>query len=151
MLLSPLALARRGPFSLRSLRPPYAPLKANTIGGITKRMLSQLGVPVNIFGAHSTRGAGVQFYKSLGLSSEQVCEIGKWKNASAFTSHYLRVGAASKASTLLRDLVHNVSPMGSAEPDRSRTPGRTPEPGGRDREGEAQSIGETRLFLPTVV
>ena len=128
---------------LRSLRPPYPPpLKANTIGSITKKLLSDLGVPMGIFGAHSTRGAGVQFYKQLGLSSEEVCELGKWKNTSAFTSHYLRIGAASAASQKLRGLVHNVSPMGSAEPDQSRTPGSASNPGGRDWEGEAQSIGD---------
>ena len=39
-------------------------------------------------------------------------------------------------------LVHNVSPRGSAEPDRSRTPTNLCELGGSDREGEAQSLGE---------
>ena len=97
---------------------------------------------MGVYGAHSTRGAGVQLYKNLGLSSEQVCELGKWKNTGAFTSHYLRLGAAKAAARTLETLVHNVSPMGSAEPDQSRTPGNTSDLGGRDWEGEAQSIGD---------
>ena len=96
-------------------------------------------MPMGILGAHSGRVAGVQLYKQLGLPSEEVCELRMWKNASVFTSHYLRIGAASAASQKLRGLVHNVSPMGSAEPDQSRTPGSTNNPGGRDWEGEAQS------------
>ena len=45
---------------LRSLKAPYRPIKANSIGGITKRLLSALGVPMGVYGAHSTRRAGVQ-------------------------------------------------------------------------------------------
>ena len=51
------------------------------------------------WGPHSTRGAGAQMYKHLSLTSEEVFEIGKWKNTGAFSSHYLRVGAAKIAST----------------------------------------------------
>ena len=31
--------------------------------------------------------------KRLGLEGEQVCEIGRWKNVQAFTSHYQRLGS----------------------------------------------------------
>ena len=48
---------------LRSLKPPFAPLSANTIGSITKALLDKLGVPMGAFGPHSTRGAGVAFDK----------------------------------------------------------------------------------------
>ena len=54
-------------------------LSADTIGSLTKTALGKLGVPTNFLGPHSTRGAGVSFYKQLGLTSEEVCEIGKWK------------------------------------------------------------------------
>ena len=58
MSLRPLLIVLRVPPLLRSLRPPYPPLKANTIGSITKKLLSDLGVPMGILGAHTTRGAG---------------------------------------------------------------------------------------------
>ena len=80
-----------------SLVPPYKPLSANSLGRITKNLLKKLGVPMEVFGPHSTRGAGVKFYKDLEPSSEQVCGLGQWKNAGAFTTHYLRLGAAETA------------------------------------------------------
>ena len=88
-------------------------------------------------------------YKKLGLSSEEVSEIGKWKSTGAFTTHYLRVGASQKASTKLNSLlVHSASSGGSAAPDQSRTPGTKRDTGGSDWEGEAQSPDEATLPTP---
>ena len=137
-------VAEGGPLLL-SLVPPFKPLTANTIGSLTRKLLADLGVPTKIWGPHSTRGAGVQLYKYLGLNSEEVCEIGKWKNTAAFSSHYLRLDAALKAGEKLSALVHNVSPSRSAEPDQSRTPGNFYDLGGSDWEGEAQRLGEPTL------
>ena len=92
-------LVPAGSLLLRPLVPPFSPLVANTVGSITKIILYKFGVSTQFWGPHSTRGAGVFMYKKLGLSSEEVCEIGKWKNTGAFTTHYLRVGASQKAST----------------------------------------------------
>jgi hypothetical protein len=80
----------------------------------------------------------------MGLSSEQVCEIGKWKNVSAFSSHYLRLGATNIASQHISELVHKVSPLGVAESDLTWTPGKD-DPGGSVREDEARSNGEPTL------
>ena len=82
---------------LRALKPPYIVLQPNSIGCITKDYLNRLGCPLGAFGPHSTRGAGVKMYKNFGFSTEQVCEIGKWKNTHAFSPHYLRLGATSVA------------------------------------------------------
>ena len=124
-----------------SLKAPFVPLKANTLGSLTKQSLSRLGVDTNVWKAHSTRGAGVAMYKSLGLSSEEVCEIGKWKNASAFTSHYLRLNATDKIGAKIYQMVHSVSPLQSAESDLTWTTG-IGDPGGSVREDGAQSHGE---------
>ena len=59
-----------------SLTPPFKALSANSIGRITKKLLQQLGVPVSVFGPHSTRGAAVKMFKDFGLPSEVVCELG---------------------------------------------------------------------------
>ena len=108
--LSPLHLVQRhvqlaslqskpgGPVFL-SLNPPFQPLSANSIGRITRQLLLRLGVPMAIFGPHSTRGAAVKMFKKLGLSSEIVCELGQWKNTEAFTKHYLRIGGAQVAGS----------------------------------------------------
>ena len=91
-------------------------------------------------------GRGVFLYKNWGFYSEEVCEIGKWKNISAFATHYLRLNATDRAAEKLQALVHKISPGGSAEPELSRTPpSQFGESGGGDSEGEAQDTGEIRL------
>jgi len=75
-----------------ALTPPFASLTANSIGRITKNIFTSSGVPTSFFIAHSTRGAAVKMFKSLGLDSEIVCELGGWKDTDAFTKHYLRLG-----------------------------------------------------------
>jgi hypothetical protein len=137
-----------GSLLLRQLKPPYAPLSNNTVGSITKKVLSKFGIDTSFWGPHSTRGAGVQLYKKLGLNSEEVCEVGKWKNVNAFTAHYSRLGASNKASQKINHLVHTVSPICSAESDWSSTP-RRKDMGGMDQEDEAQGIGEPTL--PTLL
>ena len=81
---------------------------------------------MQVFGAHSTRGAGVSFYKRMGLSSEEVAEIGQWKNLSAFQAHYLRLNAAQSVTDkfYIPKRVHKVSPWDCAEPEGSCTPRR---------------------------
>jgi len=74
---------------LIALNAPYRALSSDRVGSITKEVLAKYGIPPH-WGPHSTRGAGVSFYKHLGLSSEQVCEIGRWKNTEAF-KHCRRV------------------------------------------------------------
>ena len=93
-------------------------------------------------GPQFKRGAAVNFYKSMGLTSEEVCQLGKWKNTGAFTSHYLRLGAVEKAEG---KIVHNISPDRSAEHDQSRTPRTEEDSGGSDWECEAQEDGEILL------
>ena len=122
-----------------SLKPPFKPLSANSIGRITKQLLEKMGVPVSLFGAHSTRGAAVKMFKKLGLSSEIVCELGQWKNTEAFAKHYLRIGAAQVAgSVLAQKLVHRVPSCSSDEPGGSSSPGTRQDPGRRDPPHEAQ-------------
>ena len=127
-----------------SLTPPFLPLKANSIGSITRSGLSTLGVDTSIWKPHSTRGAGVTMMKKLGMSSEEVCEIGKWKNVNAFTGHYLRLNATETLGTRISTLVHKVSPLRSAEADLTWTT-RKYDLGGNVREAEAQSNGEPTL------
>ena len=141
-------LVPAGSFLFRALIPPFGPLSAKSLGSITKQLLSDLQVPVDIFGAHSTRGAAVCFYKKLGLSSDQVAQLGKWKNLEAFQKHYLRLGSVQVAENCLDGLVHNVSQGACAEPAWSRTPGADQAPGGSDHKGGAQEHCETLFLSP---
>ena len=140
---------------LLALKPPYQPISADTVGSITKNFLEQFGISSQIWGPHSTRGAGVGLMRKLGLSAEEVCEIGKWKSVDAFCAHYQRLGAQETLETKLclalavKGGVHSqTSHWGSAEPEVSRTPPSQRERGGRDTEGEAQSQCEVMPCLP---
>ena len=137
------ALVPQGSLVFRALSAPYSALSADRIASLTKRLLEYFGVYTQFWGPHSTRGAGVQFYKKLGLTSDQVCEIGQWKNVEAFTHHYLRVGAHDSAAQYLAPYVHRASQGQRAEPEGSTTPP-TEDRGGGEPEGEAQ-----RHFEPT--
>jgi hypothetical protein len=125
----------------------------STIGSITKNFLQQFGISTQVWGPHSTRGAGVGLMKKLGLSADEVCEIGKWKSVDAFCAHYQRLGAQEKLEENLNlalaceSGVHSqTSHRGSAEPDLSRTPLSPGDRGGRDKEGEAQTLCEVMPF-----
>ena len=73
------------------------PLTSNTVNSLTKASLAELGVDTTHWKPHSTRGAGVLWWKSAGLKVEEIQQLGQWKNASAFQAHYLRLGVASRA------------------------------------------------------
>ena len=83
---------------LIGLKPPYAPICANTVTSITKEALLGLGLDLGEDGAHTTRGAFVGFYKYLELPSEVVAELGQWANLEAVGKHYLRLGAVDQAA-----------------------------------------------------
>jgi hypothetical protein len=141
------AQCRPGTLLFRALQPPFHPLKPNTLGSLTKTLLQSLGFPLVGYGPHSTRGAGVKMYKELGFTSEQVCEIGKWKNPTAFTAHYLRIGATRNVAEVLPKMFSKGksaqnSPLRSAESDWACTPGNVSDTGGRVQEDEAQNNGE---------
>ena len=121
--------------------PPHKPLCANSIGSLTKGALQKLGIDTTFWKPHSTRGAGVTMFKRLGMSSEEVCEVGKWKNVNAFNSHYVRLGASDVVGEKIGTMVHNVSPLSSADPDQTWTTGMQ-DLGGNVWEGDAQSNGE---------
>ena len=88
-------------------------------------------------------------YKSLGLSTEHVCELGKWKNFQAFSNHYMRLDSSTVAGGVLaKFLVHNISPGISAEPDQSCTPRTFTDLGGSDWDGVARKTGEPPLISP---
>jgi hypothetical protein len=123
-------------------------LLSNSIASLTKKILERHGIDSTHWQPHSTRGAGVVMYKNIGLSAEEVCEVGKWKNTQAFSTHYLRLGASQKAACALDKVVHTVSPVNCAESDMTSTPGNIMKQGGMVMEDGAQRAGETRFIQP---
>ena len=47
-------------------------------------------------------------FKRMGLSSEQVCALGAWKNSTAFDKHYLRLNTCDTARTVAENLLELV-------------------------------------------
>ena len=86
----------------------------------------------------------------MGLSSEVIAQLGRWKNEKAFSEHYLRLQAPQLAAQKILEHVHNVSRGIGPEADRSCTP-LTQEERGRDLEAEGTRQGETRLFPGDVI
>ena len=127
----------------RSLTPPFHKLCSNSLGRITREILRDQGINVSLWQPHNTRGAGVSMFKELGLSSEQVCEIGAWKSSATFGQYYLRLNAAKNLNRFVEKLqVHTVSPGDCAELDQTRTPRTNRDLGGSVWESQAQDTGE---------
>ena len=61
---------------LLALAKPGKPLSADVIGSLTNEIFVKFGIP-SVFGPHSTRGAGVNLYRSLGLDAQEVIGQGK--------------------------------------------------------------------------
>ena len=100
-----------GPLLL-SLQAPWRPLSSDTVAIVTKRAMKLFGIPSHIWGAHSTRGAGVGLMRKLGLSADDVCEKGKWKIVGAFFAHYQRLGAQKIMEEKLNDTSGSALPPG---------------------------------------
>ncbi len=91
-----------------TLEKPFRHLTAGTIVSITSSCLARFDIDTKDWGATSTREVGVTFYKNLGLSAEEVCEIDKWKDINTFTAHCQRL-EAHMAAAKKDDLEHNTS------------------------------------------
>ena len=142
--------ARRGTPLLRALEPPYSPLSADRVNSITKGALTQLGVPAK-YGAHSTRGAGVNLWASLGLKPEMIAEIGQWASLQAFSKFYLRLKALPHAESFILHMlsrmrqhhtnVHSAS-LGSSPSSESSASPPTQDRGREEGEDEAQDASD---------
>ena len=71
----------------KGLVKPHRPLSASCIASLKKVIMARHGVDTKVFKAHSTRGAGSEDQKELGLPSEVSCEVCSWKNSKAFDKH----------------------------------------------------------------
>eukprot|EP00667_Euglena_gracilis_P019976 EG_transcript_21508 len=91
------------------------PLTSERVNSLTKEILQEGGVDTTHWKPHSTRGAGVLWWKNAGLQVEEVQQLGQWKNFGAFQAHYLRLGVVSKIQTIMAQRgVHSTSPSRSA-------------------------------------
>mmetsp|Transcript_17847 Transcript_17847/g.28286 ORF Transcript_17847/g.28286 Transcript_17847/m.28286 type:complete len:526 (-) Transcript_17847:59-1636(-) len=126
---------------------PHRPLSASRIASLTKVIMARHGVDTTVFKAHSTRGAGLEAQKDLGLPSEVSCEVGSWKNSEAFDKHYKRLGAVQQVAVAVSASldVHSSPEPSCAPTEPSTTPLNEHAKGRGEGEGEAQDgSGPTR-------
>ena len=71
-----------------SVRKPYAPVKAATIGHWLQKLMAQAGIDVSIFSAHSTRGATTSKAKNVGVSTADIMKTADWSSVSPFRRFY---------------------------------------------------------------
>ena len=72
------------------------PLSFHRLKSLTKEVMQEFGISVDHWKPHSTRGAGVLWWKNAGMQVEEVQQLGAWKNLGAFQAHYLRLAVAQR-------------------------------------------------------
>ena len=73
-----------------SVRKPYKPVKAATIGHWLKKVMKDAGVDTEVFSAHSTRGASTSKARSVGVATADILKAANWSSASTFCRFYCR-------------------------------------------------------------
>ena len=68
----------------------HNPVKSVTISGWIKQVLKEAGIDINMFSAHSTRGATASKAVAAGISVDTVLRAGHWASASTFRKFYHR-------------------------------------------------------------
>ena len=102
-LLDPVACLRGYILKTELFRDPYNegslfissvgqhnPVKSVTISGWIKQVLKEAGIDINMFSAHSTRGAAASKAVAAGISVDTVLRAGHWASASTFRKFYHR-------------------------------------------------------------
>lgn len=68
----------------------HNPVKSVTISGWIKQVLREAGIDINMFSAHSTRGAAASKAIAAGILVDTVLRAGHWASASTFRKFYHR-------------------------------------------------------------
>ena len=118
---------------------PFKAIFASRIGAITAAEMRLAGIPED-FGLHATRGARLQFSKSLSLSMDHARDVGCWANYGAFKVHYERVRAVQSLSLLLQEpFVHTLSGTAVCQAESPHIPSNKAKQGKKSRQGGSTS------------
>lgn len=89
---------------------PHGPVCRSTISRWIKTVLSQAGIDVSVFGAHSTRAAATSAASSRGVPIPQIMKAAGWSRDSTFFRFYNRhvdvTSDSPNANTSLSELLH---------------------------------------------
>lgn len=67
---------------------PHRPVVTCTVARWLKNIISEAGIDVGLFKAHSTRAAATSKARSEGLAVEQICKMANWSGVSVFEKFY---------------------------------------------------------------
>ena len=70
------------------LKSPHKSVGASTVACWIKEVLANSGIDVDMFSAHSTRGAAASKAFSAGVPVERILKTGGWSSESVFSRHY---------------------------------------------------------------
>ena len=73
-----------------SFAPPYRAVGTQTIARWTKLTMKCAGIDVDLFKAHSTRGASASGLAKMGIPLQDILKKGCWSHESTFKHFYLR-------------------------------------------------------------
>ena len=91
-----------------SVRRPFRPVKAATIGHWLKDMLKAAGINTSIFSAHSTRSAATSKAKATGVPMSEILKVANWSSSSTFCRFYNRtISPVLFGQAVLRNGQHN--------------------------------------------
>ena len=102
------------PHLLLSFRRPHKSVASSTVARWLRTVLSEAGVDVAVFRAHSTRGAASSAAAGAGVSMTAILATADWRQASTFRRFYHRREAPS-SQTVFQEAVLSRSPVSTAD------------------------------------
>ena len=83
-------LTNAGDMLFCSFAPPYKAVGSQTIARWTKTTMQKAGIDVELFKAHSTRGASASGMAKAGVPMDEILKRGCWTHQDTFRQFYLR-------------------------------------------------------------
>ena len=95
---------------LLSFRRPHRPVATSTVARWLRSVLEASGIDMEIFRAHSTRGAATSAAAKAGISTEHILKTVDWRRASTFRRFYWR-DIASTATPFQDAVLSSAKPV----------------------------------------
>ena len=87
-----------------SVRKPHGAVSSATISRWVKQVLTEAGIPTDIFKAHSVRSASSTAAKTKGVAMTDIMQTAGWSRSSTFEKFYYRpIEQTTYSMTVLQD------------------------------------------------
>ena len=87
--------------------PPHKPVKTETLARWIRGVMQDSGIDINVFGAHSVRGAAASAARIANAPVDDILRAGDWSSLNTFNRHYFRNNAflpSTEIASLLTSL-----------------------------------------------